>query len=185
MTIIASSHLGGIFSPCGRRRGSAIEMGPKTHRRHGPNNKHIKSITRPGWCVTWIAGYIGEELQKLEELEELQELEELEELELCAAVARLLCPTVWLHICSSALPIFSFLFSIFLFSYSPAQNLRLMTSRADKKSPKKKEGEGQPDTRKRVTPPSSVLTFTALIKCAAPRPSLYLLQLKKLLKLVV
>lgn len=178
MPIIASSHLGGIFSPCGRRRGSAIEMGPKTHRRHGPNNKHIKSITRPGWrvCVTWIAGYIGEELQ---------ELEELEELELCAAVARLLCPTVWLHICSSALPIFSFLFSIFLFSYSPAQNLRLMTSRADKKSPKKKEGEGQPDTRKRVTPPSSVLTFTALIKCAAPRPSLYLLQLKKLLKLVV
>lgn len=133
MPIIASSHLGGIFSPCGRRRGSAIEMGPKTHRRHGPNNKHIKSITRPGWrvCVTWIAGYIGEELQ---------ELEELEELELCAAVARLLCPTVWLHICSSALPIFSFLFSIFLFSYSPAQNLRLMTSRADKKSPKKRRG---------------------------------------------
>jgi len=92
------------------------------------------------------------------------------------------CLTAYLLVCFAYFQFPFFYFFVLLFASS---ELATYDFPSRQKEPKKKEGEGQPDTRKRVTPPSSVLTFTALIKCAAPRPSLYLLQLKKLLKLVV
>jgi len=145
-----------LFSPCGRH-GSAIEMGPKTHRRHGPNNKHIKSITRPGWrvCVTWIGGYMEEELQ---------ELCVLQWLDFCARLsdcifARLLC-----------------LFSGYFFFASLASS-ELATydfpSRQKAKRPKKKKERRRKGPNRHShrggTPTSLVLTFTALIKCSAPK----------------